>query len=117
MDVETVHPIDGDQRCLDQLLMHLVREVGLQRASVEVELAAAGKQTHPHHGLLAAADGLDRAVEDHRLAPRSGRRLLARVGLSGGVGRLCRGCRGLDRLGGRLWGRLCGRLWGRLWGR
>ena len=40
----------------------------LQRAAVEVELAGAGNQAHPHHGLLAAADGLDRAVDDDRLA-------------------------------------------------
>src|ERR1700755_3225087 len=29
VDVEAVHPVHGDQRSLDQLLMHLVGEVGL----------------------------------------------------------------------------------------
>ena len=61
---KAVHPVDGDQRSLDQLLVHLVREVGLQAAAVEVELAGAGHQAHPHHGLLAAADGLDRPIDD-----------------------------------------------------
>ena len=64
-------PVDGHQRSLDQLLVHLVREVGLEAAAVEVELAGAGHQTHPHHGLLAAADGLDGAVDHDRLARRA----------------------------------------------
>ena len=66
-----VHPVDGHQRSLDQLLVHLVREVGLERAAVQVELAGAGHQAHPHHGFLAAADGLDRTVHHDGLA-RSG---------------------------------------------
>ena len=61
-------PVDGHQRSLDQLLVHLVREVGLEAAAVQVELAGAGHQAHPHHGLLAAADGLDGTVDDDRLA-------------------------------------------------
>src|SRR6202042_997606 len=71
-DVEAFRPVDGDQRRLDQLLVHLVREVGLQAAAVEVELAGAGYQTDPHHGFLAAADGLDRTLDDD-VVPR-GRR-------------------------------------------
>src|SRR6202035_1072177 len=34
-DVEGFHPVDGDQRGLDELLVHLVREVLLQAAAVE----------------------------------------------------------------------------------
>ena len=65
---KVVQPVHGHQRSLDELLVHLVREVGLQGAAVQVELAGAGHQAHPHHGLLAAADGLDGAVDDDRLA-------------------------------------------------
>src|SRR5690606_14999129 len=45
-DVEAVGLLDGLQRLADQLLVHLVREVLLERAAVELELAAAGNQTH-----------------------------------------------------------------------
>lgn len=61
-------PVHGHQRGLDELLVHLVREVGLQRPAVEMELAGARHQTNPDHSLLAAADGLDRTVDDDRLA-------------------------------------------------
>jgi hypothetical protein len=81
VDVEALQPVHGHQRRLDQLLVHLVREVVFERAAIQVELAGAGHQAHPHHGLLAAADGLDRAV-DHDGLPRS------RFGLDHGFGRI-----------------------------
>ena len=91
---KALHPVDGHQRGLDELLVHLVREVGLQGAAVQVELAGAGHQAHPHHGLLAAADGLDGTVDDDRLT-RSG---LGR-GLGHGFRGFSHGFRGFDGLG------------------
>jgi hypothetical protein len=64
-DVEALGLLHRDQRLPDELLVQLVREVLLERLAVEPELAAAGHQAHPDHGLLAAADGLDRAVGEH----------------------------------------------------
>ena len=64
--------LHGDQRLPDELLVHLVREVLLQGAAVEHELAGAGHQAHPDDGLLAAADGLDRAVGDAAGTARDG---------------------------------------------
>ena len=79
----------------------------LQAAAVEVELAGAGHQAHPHHGLLAAADGLDGAVEQDRLARRGlgGGLDVDDLGDLGGLGRL--GASGLGHLDlGRVFGRL-----------
>ena len=45
-----------------ELLVQLVREVGLQALAVQGELAGAGHQADPDHGLLAAADRLHGAV-------------------------------------------------------
>src|SRR5690606_24971313 len=93
-DVEAVGLLDGLQRLADQLLVHLVREVLLERAAVELELAAAGNQTHPHHGFLPAPNGLRaatggtrRAGRGWRLASEDGREVLAASrGLGGGQG-------------------------------
>ena len=77
----------SDQRGLDQLLVHLVGEVRLQAAAVEVELAGAGHQAHPDDGLFAAADGLDRALDDEGVLPRGRCGFRRRLrGLSGVVG-------------------------------
>src|SRR6266508_984092 len=61
-DVDRVNPVGGHQRVADQLLMHLAREVVLQRAAVEHELAGARHEAHPDDGLLAAANGLDQTT-------------------------------------------------------
>jgi len=67
VNVERLGALDGDQRRLHQLLVHLIGEVGRQvTATVEVELAGAGHQSDPNDGFLAAADGLDRMVDDDR---------------------------------------------------
>src|ERR1700739_1037491 len=85
VDVERVHPVDGHQRRLDQLLVHLIRKVVLQSAPVQVEPAGARHQAHPNDGLLAAADRLDRAVDNDGL-PRPPRRRRRRLGGLGGLG-------------------------------
>src|SRR6266511_4348271 len=54
--------VGGHQRVADQLLMHLAREVVLQRAAVEHKLAGARHEAHPDDGLLAAANGLDQTT-------------------------------------------------------
>jgi len=69
-NVEAVNPINGDQRRLDQLLVHLVREVCLERAAVQVELSGARDQAHAHHGFLATSDSLNRTVDQNLLARR-----------------------------------------------
>src|SRR5882757_5042407 len=43
-DVDAFDPVDEHQRSLDQLLVHLVREVLLEAAAVQVELAGAWRQ-------------------------------------------------------------------------
>src|SRR3954470_18765095 len=58
-DVVLLALLQGHERLTDELLVHLVGEVLLQGAAVELELAGAGEQTYPDDGLLAAADGLD----------------------------------------------------------
>src|SRR6478609_2672369 len=63
VDVVDLRLLESDQRLLDQLLVHLVREVGLQGAAVQGELAGAGNQADADHGFLAAADGLHRPVD------------------------------------------------------
>src|SRR3954464_866170 len=60
-DVERGRLLDQDQRVLDELLVHLVREVLLEGAAVELELPGAGNDAHADDGFLATADGLDRA--------------------------------------------------------
>src|SRR5215207_4044165 len=58
-DVVLLGLLEGHERLTDELLVHLVREVLLEGAAVELELAGAGEQPHPDDGLLAATDGLD----------------------------------------------------------
>ena len=61
-----------DQRLADELLVDLVREVLLERAAVERELAGAGHQADADDRFLAPADGLDRPVGEHRRDGRDG---------------------------------------------
>ena len=56
-----------DERLGDELLVHLVREVVLERAAVDGPLAAAGHDPDPGHGLLAAA-GRPGGRDDRRAA-------------------------------------------------
>ncbi|SKV70448.1 Uncharacterised protein [Mycobacteroides abscessus subsp. abscessus] len=72
VNVHAVHAVHRDQRGLDELLVHLVREVLLQAAAIQVELAGAGHEADANNGFLAAADGLDGLVDDDGPA-RSGR--------------------------------------------
>src|SRR5690606_2181167 len=46
------------ERGVDELLVHLVREVVLEGAAVDLPLAGAGDQAHAGDGLLAAAEAL-----------------------------------------------------------
>ena len=61
-DVEGVRPLGDRQRLAHELLVHLAREVRLEGAAVQGELAGAGDDADPDDGLLAAADGLDRTL-------------------------------------------------------
>jgi hypothetical protein len=110
-DVEPLGLLDGDQRLPDELLVQLVREVGLEALAVQGELAGAGHETHPDHGLLAAADRLHGPVDedrgDLRDVPDLGLVVVGRVGAIGLVdligldGGLLDGLHGLDHgLGG-----------------
>ena len=47
--------LEGHERLVDQLLVHLVREVVLQGAAVDRPVAGAGHEADPRDGLLAAA--------------------------------------------------------------
>src|SRR5688500_14578656 len=58
-DVVLLALLQGHERLTDELLVHLVGEVLLEGAAVELELAGAREQPHADDGLLAAADGLD----------------------------------------------------------
>src|SRR5882757_3388450 len=72
--VVVLHPLGDHQRLLDQLLVHLVREVGRQVLAVEPEAAGARHQPDPHDGFLAPTHGLHRAAGRSRR--RGGRGLL-----------------------------------------
>src|SRR4051794_3628690 len=96
-DVERIRLLDQDQRVLDELLVHLVREVLLEGAAVELELTGARHDAHADDGFLAAADRLGVAAGGPRGARRGG-------ALAGGDGA------GLGHLGG---GSLSGRRLGR----
>ena len=65
-DVELLLALDQDERRLDELLVHLVREVLLEGATVEGELAGAGHEADAGDGLLATADRLRRTGGDDR---------------------------------------------------
>src|SRR5690606_22178449 len=93
VDVVAVGLLDRDERLPDQLLVQLAREVLLEGPAVEAELARPGDQPDPDHGLLAAADGLDRAVgvDGRDLGQRDvgadlGVVRVGRVGVLGGLG-------------------------------
>ena len=62
-DVELLLALDEDQRRLDELLVHLVREVLLEGAAVQGELTGAGD---PHAGDGFGGDGLGRALGNDR---------------------------------------------------
>src|SRR6267378_1698258 len=81
-DVELVLRAQGHERLVDELLVHLVREVHVERPAVDRPLARAGEDTDPGDGLLAAA-GASRVPGDHR-APRDGPRRGV-LGALGGV--------------------------------
>src|SRR6201996_6982221 len=80
--VELVLPAQGHERLVDELLVHLVREVHVERAAVDRPLARTGHDADPGDGLLAAA-GAGRVTGDHR-APRDGPRRGV-LGTLGGV--------------------------------
>ena len=67
-DVELLGALGHHQGLTDELLVHLVREVLLERLPVHRELAVAGDEANADDGLLAAADRLDGAVDrrEHR---------------------------------------------------
>src|SRR5438874_152950 len=54
-DVELVLRAQGHERLVDELLVHLVREVHVERPAVDRPLARAGEDADPGDGLLAAA--------------------------------------------------------------
>src|SRR6266508_298804 len=72
----------GHERLVDELLVHLVREVGVERLAVDRPVAGAGHQADAGDGLLAAAGGPRRV--DHRdpggFLLLRGRRALGAVG-------------------------------------
>jgi hypothetical protein len=92
--VEAPDQVGGHERLVDDLLVELVREVGVQGAAVDRPLAGAGHQAHPRHGLLAAAGG-GRGGDRRRAGRRVGAggalggvsdaRLVDLVGLLGGL--------------------------------
>src|SRR6266571_2164251 len=67
--VELVLGTERHERLADELLVHLVREVVLQRPVVDPPLPGPGQDTNPRDGLLAAA-GAHRVAGHHRLAGR-----------------------------------------------
>ena len=68
---------EGRERLVDDLLVQLVREVGVERAAVDGPLAGAGHDAHAGHGLLATAGRRGRG---------DGRRAGGRVGGRGALG-------------------------------
>src|SRR3712207_1518386 len=58
-DVVLLALLEGHERLADELLVHLVREVLLEGAAVQLELAGTGEEAHADDGLLAPAHGLD----------------------------------------------------------
>src|SRR3984957_19689194 len=71
--VELVFRAEGHERLVDQLLMHLVREVGFQRPAVDLPLARSGRDPDPGDRLLAPA-GAGREAGHHRAPGRGPRR-------------------------------------------
>jgi hypothetical protein len=79
-DVEATLDVHELQRGVHELLVHLVREVVLDGAAVDLPLAGAGDQAHARDGLLATAEGL--AGSGQALATPGGRSGLG--GVAGG---------------------------------
>src|SRR5215813_5547151 len=83
-DIELTICPKGYERLADELLMHLVREVGVQCAAVDQELP--GTRHHPHPGdCLLAAAGAECVTCDHRPARRGLDRGANRLAGLGGV--------------------------------
>src|SRR5688572_21036159 len=78
--VEPVDQVGGDERLADHLLVQLVREVLVQRATVDGPLAGAGNDANTSDGLLATAGRS--SGSDRRRARRGvlGRSTLGAVG-------------------------------------
>src|SRR5215471_1757289 len=70
--VETALGAERHEGLIDELLVHLVREVGVERPAVDGPLSGARHDPHPGNGLLAAA-GARRVAGDHRPARGPGR--------------------------------------------
>src|SRR5580693_5225835 len=70
--VELVLRAQGDERLVDELLVHLVREVHIERPAVDRPLAGAGEDADPGDRLLAAAGA--GGVTGHDRAPCGGTR-------------------------------------------
>src|SRR6202042_2494106 len=51
-DVELLDAVECCQRALHQLLVHLVREVALDGATVDLDLTGAGHESHAGNGFL-----------------------------------------------------------------
>src|SRR5690606_14087673 len=73
------------ERLVDDLLVHLVGEVGLEGAAVDLPLTGAGDDAHAGHGLLAATG---------RGAGGGCGRAAGRLTVNRGVGRALRGVLG-----------------------
>src|SRR6185437_219988 len=80
--VELLLGAQGDERLVDELLVHLVREVLVERPVVDLPLAGAGGDAHPRDGLLAPS-GAQRVAGDDGLARRGGGPLGGVAGLRG----------------------------------
>ena len=63
-DVVLLGLLERHERLVDGLLVHLVREVLREGATVQLVLAGAGDEPDADDGLLAAADGLDEVGGD-----------------------------------------------------
>src|SRR5580704_16820364 len=68
--VELVLRAQGHERLVDELLVHLVGEVYVERPAVDLPLARTGEDADPGDGLLAAARA--RRVTGHDRAPYDG---------------------------------------------
>src|SRR5512133_906774 len=63
-DVVAAEQVEDLERVVDQLLVQLVREVVVELAPVDDDLAGAGNDAHAGDGLLATAHGCAGNVED-----------------------------------------------------
>src|ERR1700722_14181005 len=88
--VELILGAQGDERLVDELLVHLVREVLVERAVVDLPLAGAGGDAHARDGLLAPS-GAQRVAGDDGLARGSAGPAAGIAGLRGVLRRRLRG--------------------------